>query len=157
MQSLRGLLFILVASSSAWADAGGCCLPNSDCVDVSPALCASLGGEFQGVENYCWQGEIVCDPTGRCCLPCPIDGSLCIEDQLPEECGGLGGSWLAYGSCNDQPCALLPDCNADGVPDACQELSDCNGNGHPDECEDYDDGPLARQRGRHVAARIAMD
>lgn len=79
---------------------GACCFYFSQqCELLTPADCASAGGDFFGgsCEPYpCPLGE----PPGACCLP---DGSCEVVDQIL--CAYHGGIWLGFGiPCEPDPC-----------------------------------------------------
>ena len=59
---LAGLLSLLASGlSQAHAlSGGGCCLESGECVDTTPESCEVLGGEFAGMDLYCWRGDVQC-------------------------------------------------------------------------------------------------
>ena len=71
------------------------------------------------------------EETGACCVP----PDVCTDGLTQAVCEGSGGSFLGVGTL----CALLPDCNTNGLPDECDIAEgtslDCNTNGVPDECD----------------------
>ena len=93
---------------------GGCCLESGECVDTTPQTCEELGGEFAGMDLYCWRGDVQCEGEGRCCLPCPMNGLLCREDFDADACSLFGGQWLANATCDTDACPVEPDCVAFG-------------------------------------------
>ena len=115
--------------------------------------CEELGGEFAGMDLYCWRGDVQCEVDGRCCLPCPENGLLCREDFDLGTCSNYGGQWVANATCDSDPCPVGPDCNTNGrdsceiqdgsaidcndnsIPDECELDPDCNVNGIPDQCD----------------------
>ena len=90
---LAGLFSVLTTgiSQARGLSGGGCCLESGECVDTTPQSCEELGGEFAGMDLYCWRGDVKCDVEGRCCLPCPNNGLLCREDFDPDACSVFGG------------------------------------------------------------------
>lgn len=124
--------------------AGACCLCTGACIDTTPETCANFGGDYLGSDQFCWQGEIDCITNGRCCLPCPIDGVLCLDSITISGCLAFGGSWSSCESCSSDPCPPPTDCNLNGIPDDCDieegVSQDCDANGIPDECDPDCDG-----------------
>ncbi|MEC8770497.1 MAG: hypothetical protein VXX19_06590, partial [Planctomycetota bacterium] len=50
-------VFISGLSCASAISGGGCCLDSGECVDTTPQTCEDLGGEFAGVDLYCWRGD----------------------------------------------------------------------------------------------------
>lgn len=83
-------------------------------------------------------------PLGACCR-----GVLGCQRLKQHQCANTGGSYLGDGTiclptntCGDaetDQCAIAagqPDCQPDGIPDACQtQLPDCQPDGIPDQCQ----------------------
>src|SRR5262249_9318090 len=70
-------------------------------------------------------------------LPRPVDGAgepAAIGDIGAFEFSDCDGNTLDDGA-EIADGAQLPDCDHDGIPDACELTSDCNQNGIPDSCE----------------------
>ncbi|MBX3395325.1 MAG: thrombospondin type 3 repeat-containing protein [Phycisphaerae bacterium] len=116
---------------------------------------SAIGGDC--VANGCSDPNEVCNPnTGRCEIviiteqPIPLtdEGACCLCDGTCQdnltlgECAAVNGIFRGEATtcatlllaCVPQP--PLPDCNSNGIPDACELIgNDCNGNGIPDDCE----------------------
>lgn len=124
--------------------AGACCLCTGSCIDTTPETCLDFGGEYIGGGQFCWQGEIDCITNGRCCVPCPVGGELCLDSTTLPDCIAFGGTWSACESCESDPCPPPQDCNGNGIPDHCDievgTSQDCDGNTIPDECDPDCDG-----------------
>ncbi len=116
-----------VQTGSGGDPQGACCLVDAPyCSFVTQAVCASLGGTYQGDNVTC--GTANCPiPTGACC----IDG-FCGPGFTESQCTGSGGQWFGENSvCDfivcDQPTGrcCLPD-------DSCVEMiteADCSAQG----------------------------
>ncbi|HRX87546.1 MAG TPA: hypothetical protein P5572_21175, partial [Phycisphaerae bacterium] len=129
---------------------GACCLPDGGCAIMAMASCASAGGAFHEKAD-CFNIEETCGVVGACCQG--TDGCAEVSESL---CAARGGVFLGEGASCGSPadcdgdgetdfCVFYlgaPDCNANGIPDACDidpivgTTSDCNGNLIPDECDD---------------------
>ncbi len=83
------------------AEAGACCFPNGDCLDLQVDVCMGAGGEHLPGAS-CNIVDCPGDPVGACCIPVPgsPDG-LCTE-TTEAECVGQGGVYEGdWTSCAD--------------------------------------------------------
>ncbi len=80
---------------------------------------AVLVGGFLGSAAMAWAQPDPCD-TNPCGVDCPLESDPCC-DQIPD-CDSDG-----------VPDACEPDCDGDGIPDDCE--ADCNDDRTPDDCE----------------------
>ena len=90
---LVGLLGLLSSgvTQARGLSGGGCCLESGECVDTTPESCEELGGEFAGMDLYCWRGDVQCDVEGRCCLPCRPPGcsrAYLLDSDFPARVEG---------------------------------------------------------------------
>lgn len=122
-----------------------CCETSVDCDNesVCDGIETCVDGEcLPGTPLNCGDGnpctDDLCDPVTGCShannsLPCD-DGDPCTGEDicLGGLCEGTGPA-----GCNGNGCT---DCNEDGIRDDCQVLPDCDNNQTPDACEPIGDG-----------------
>jgi hypothetical protein len=114
-------------------DCDGDGVPDACAIAADPDLDLDGDGVLDACQDCDGNGfpdfiEIVLDPG----LDCDESGVLDVC-EIDADGGAPGGPYFCTADCD-------PDCNANGVPDACDVAdgtsADVNGNGVPDECED---------------------
>ena len=94
---------------------GACCLADESCADdVSPDVCATMGGAHEPA-THCFDAG--CE-TGACCL-----AEATCQELRESDCTEAGGQWKGAES-------ICGDFDQDGIDDACESCrSDTNGDG----------------------------
>ncbi len=89
---------------------GACCV-DGQCLLMSPANCAAMGGAYQGDGSECFPPDL-CLPPGACC----VNGECFLSNA--EFCALSQGEFFGNGTtCDDVPCGDPgPPCNPDAGP-----------------------------------------
>ncbi|MFQ5589840.1 MAG: Kazal-type serine protease inhibitor family protein, partial [Phycisphaerae bacterium] len=106
--------------------AGGCCLPDGNCVELPPDHCIAMGGEPLPPGVPCDPNVCAGPASGACCLPDAAGTVICIETTA-DACFAEGGEYLGDGTVcpadPTQPCAppvggcCFPNGNCQEVPE----------------------------------------
>ncbi len=87
---------------------GACCSAGACVANVSDPFCTSLGGVYQGDASDC--GLVNCELPGACCRP---DASC--DEVVASLCNGTADVFTPGGSCDPNPCSVIPTVSEWGV------------------------------------------
>lgn len=101
---------LLAGAAPGAAAMGACCIPGQQCRDdLTPAICAAVGGTFMGEGTAC----VSTSCPGPCCIP----DDTCHEGFTRADCLAAGGTFAIVASCAEAYC---PGACCFG-PEVCQD------------------------------------
>jgi alpha-tubulin suppressor-like RCC1 family protein len=99
---------------------GGCCIPDSGCVDMTSEGCLAAGGIYNAGQLCTELSPNHCD-FGRCCgiVVSDLDSSTCTQtiQSMCVSSGSFQTDWLEGANCTESPCYLRGSC--------CRSSSQC--------------------------------